>query len=369
MCDDDVMNNYNFVNDNNIISDENVMSNNKIMCDNDTIINRAAQRIREGDVVAFPTETVYGLGANALDEKACAKIFEIKRRPSFDPLIVHIAQQEKLYDLVINVPPLAKKLADKFWPGPLTLVLPKKNIVPDIVTAGLAGVAVRMPKNEIALRLITLADVPVAAPSANLFGKVSPTTAQHVREQLGDMVDIIIDGGACDVGVESTIISFMNDTPMLLRPGGVPLEDIEKVIGKIEIPERDKLLHQSPGRCESHYAPNAKVFLIESIDDICKIDFGMISENANRVKNIGLLAFGLVDEKMLSKLSNNINITHIENLSTNSDVREAACNLFAMLRRLDSADDVDVIAAIFVPNIGLGLAINDRLFRAGIKSI
>lgn len=351
------MGDYKIIND---ISDD------RIMNDNNIIIERAAQKIRGGDVAAFPTETVYGLGANALDEKACAKIFEIKRRPSFDPLIVHIAQQKKLYDLVNDVPELAKKLADNFWPGPLTLVLPKKNIVPDIVTSGLAGVAVRMPKNEIALKLISLADVPVAAPSANLFGKVSPTTAEHVREQLGDMVDTIIDGGACDVGVESTIISFMNETPMLLRPGGVPLEEIEEVIGKIEIPKREEHLHQSPGRCESHYAPNAKVFLIESIDDLCKIDFGMISENANNIKNIGLLLFGSVYKNMLStfsKLSNNINITHIENLSINGDLREAACNLFAALRKLDSTN-ADVIAAMTVPNVGLGLAINDRLSRA-----
>ena len=199
------------------------------------IIRQAAEIIKKGGLVAFPTETVYGLGADAFNPLAVARIFEVKRRPYFDPLIVHVSNHADLEKLVIKIPSKAKKLIEQFWPGPLTVVLLKKEQVPDIVNAGLLTVAIRMPKHPMALSLIEQADCPIAAPSANPFGYLSPTTAEHVRDQLGDQIDFILDGGPCEVGVESTIISFSEKRPRLLRPGGVDIEEIESVIGSVEI--------------------------------------------------------------------------------------------------------------------------------------
>jgi len=317
-------------------------------------IEKGAGILREGGVVALPTETVYGLGANAFNEKALARIFEIKRRPFFDPLILHISNVKRLDELVIDVPVSAKNLIDKIWPGPLTVVLPKKSIVPDIATSGLPGVALRMPSNKTALALIELAGVPIAAPSANLFGSVSPTTAEHVEEQLGGSVDMIIDAGPCTVGIESTIISFMSETPALLRPGGTPLEEIESIIGKVMIPERTDLMNHSPGRSEQHYAPSTPLFQINDIKEISSF---------HKNKKVGLLTFNTIDKSLLPA-----NVKAIECLSKNGDLREAACNLFAAMRRLD-ARGVDIIAALPVPNSGLGLAINDRLYRASKKNV
>lgn len=353
-------------------------------------IKEAAGVIRRGGAVAFPTETVYGLGANAFDEKAAARVFEIKRRPYFDPLIAHIADRERLGELVINVPGAARKLIDAFWPGPLTVVLPKKPAVPDIVTAGLPGAAVRLPSNDIARRLIRAAGVPIAAPSANLFGSVSPTTAEHVREQLGSSVDMIIDGGECTVGIESTIVSFMGDQPMLLRPGGTALEDIEAVVGKVEIPGNGELVSQSPGRSGTHYATSTPLIRIGGVGEIgglCGIDGidnndydgadGIIRINNNDggidtaginpskpIKKIGLIALSQASIPDPSALPSAV--VKIEYLSADGDLREAACRLFAAMRRLDAAG-VDAIAALPVPSAGLGLAINDRLGRAASR--
>jgi len=376
------------------------------------LIQNAAEIIRGGGVVAFPTETVYGLGASAFDERAVARVFEVKRRPYFDPLILHVGGRGWLDDLVTGIPELAMKLTDRLWPGPLTVVLPKKPAVPDIATSGLPGVALRVPSNDIARRLIDAAGVPIAAPSANLFGSVSPTTAEHVREQLGGAVDMVIDGGECAVGIESTIISFMNDKPVMLRPGGTPLEDIEAIIGKVAIPGHAELVNQSPGRSGQHYATAVPLVMVRDAGDIGKTGIinnnvvvngngngnnGIVNNNDNVAddgndgndnavdnnrnifdnsrnhtnsvhntpKRIGLLAFSrndsIVDERELST-----SITQIEYLSADGSLREAACGLFAAMRRLD-ASGVDVIAALPVPNTGLGLAINDRLYRASIK--
>jgi L-threonylcarbamoyladenylate synthase len=322
---------------------------------NDTAgqIRQAAEIIRDGGVVAFPTETVYGLGANAFDEKALARVFEVKRRPFFDPLILHIGGKDQLDDLVIDIPALADKLTGAFWPGPLTVILPKKPVVPDIATSGLPGVAVRVPSNDIARRLINTANVPIAAPSANLFGYVSPTAAEHVRTQLGESVDMIIDGGECTVGIESTVISFMGDVPMMLRPGGTALEDIEEVIGEVVIPASNDLVGHAPGRCERHYATLASLVLVDSIKNIDSISDG----------NVGLIAFTSGDDP-----GDVGRFARVEYLSANGDLREAACNLFAAMRRLDAAG-VEIIAALPIPNTGLGLAINDRLRRASQKGI
>ncbi|MDR2729054.1 MAG: threonylcarbamoyl-AMP synthase [Chitinispirillales bacterium] len=313
-------------------------------------IEKAAAILREGGVVALPTETVYGLGANAFNEKALARVFEIKRRPFFDPLILHISNVKWLDSLVTDIPVTAKILIEKIWPGPLTIVLPKKSVVPDIATSGLSGVALRMPSNETALALIELAGVPVAAPSANLFGSVSPTTARHVKAQLGESADMIIDAGPCTVGIESTIISFMNGKPALLRPGGTELEKIEAIIGKVTVPERKELVNHSPGRSEQHYATSTPLLQINDIKEVSSID-----------KKVGLLSIKPVDDNLLSP-----NIKVIECLSKNGDLAEAACNLFAAMRRLDACG-VDIIAALPVPESGLGLAINDRLYRAAKK--
>jgi L-threonylcarbamoyladenylate synthase len=226
------------------------------------IIQRAAALIREGKLVAFPTETVYGLGANALDARAVARIFEVKGRPSTSPIIVHVESREAAPALVTNWPAEAEKLAREFWPGPLTMVLPKRESIPDIVTAGLPSVGLRVPANAFALSLLVYAGVPIAAPSANRFTELSPTTAEHVRKSLGDSVDLILDGGPTQVGIESTVLSLASPTPLLLRPGMISAEQIEAVIGKIEVagapPDG---AHPSPGMHPKHYSPRTPLVL------------------------------------------------------------------------------------------------------------
>jgi len=327
-------------------------------------IQEAAGVIRRGGVVAFPTETVYGLGADAFDARAVARVFEVKRRPYFDPLILHIAERERLGGLAADVPEAAQRLIDAFWPGPLTVVLPKKPVVPDIVTAGLPGAALRMPSNEIARELILAAGVPIAAPSANLFGSVSPTAAEHVRSQLGAAVDMVIDGGECAVGIESTVVSFMGEEPALLRPGGLALEEIEAVVGPLAVPGSAELVNQSPGRSGTHYAtstPLIRVSGADGIENLCRID-----NPSKPIAKIGLLAFSpasVPDPAALPPA-----VVEIEYLSASGDLREAACRLFAAMRRLDGAG-LDAIAALPVPTAGLGLAINDRLGRAAVKGL
>jgi len=226
------------------------------------IIQRAAALIRSGKLVAFPTETVYGLGANALDAGAVQRIFRVKGRPASSPLIVHVHSLEAACDLVTQWPPSAEKLAREFWPGPLTLVLAKREFIPDIVTASLPTVGVRVPANVIALALLAEARVPIAAPSANRFSELSPTTAEHVRNSLGDSVDLILDGGRTDVGIESTVLSLAGPTPILFRPGMISIERIEQLIGKIEVakPIPDGP-HPAPGMHQRHYSPRTPLML------------------------------------------------------------------------------------------------------------
>jgi len=308
-------------------------------------VEHAAVILRDGGVVAFPTETVYGLGANALDPMAVARIFEIKGRPRFDPLIVHVAALRQVKDLVTELPEQAQELMRFFWPGPLTIVLPKSDLVPDIVTAGLPTVAIRMPDHPIALTLIRKSGVPVAAPSANLFGHVSPTTADHVRQQLGDRVDRVLDGGRCAIGVESTVISVSGGIATLLRPGGTPLEEIEHVIGPVQRRTKVQATPMSPGQLPYHYAPRTPLVLKGQ----------NLPEAALRC---GLLSFTVPTSAE--------GFVAVEVLSAAGDLREAAANLFAALHRLD-AMQLDLIVAELVPEVGLGLAINDRLRRAAQK--
>jgi len=311
------------------------------------VIQRAAEIIKKGGIVAFPTETVYGLGADAFNPLAVARVFEVKKRPSFDPLIVHVADPIDAKKLAKEVPSNAKRLIKRFWPGPLTIVVLKEENIPDIVTAGLPSLAIRMPNHPMALALIKESKCPVAAPSANLFGYLSPTTAEHVRDQLGDQVDLILDGGPCPVGVESTIVSFLEEEPMLLRPGGVSLEEIESVIGKVEtLPFKDR--PTAPGMLPKHYAPRTPIVL----------DWGEKNLDRYKDKNIGLLVF--------QEPRNNPKLHPTEILSKNGDLREAAANLFAAIRRLDALN-LDLIVATPIPEVGLGRAIVDRLRHAASK--
>jgi len=311
-------------------------------------VHRAADIIKKGGLVAFPTETVYGLGADAFDPIAVARIFEVKKRPRFDPVIVHVASQNDLGPLVSEIPSDARKLVEQFWPGPLTLVFLKKEAVPDIVTAGLPTVAVRMPSHPMALSLIEQSECPIAAPSANPFGYLSPTTANDVRDQLGDQIDFILDGGPCDVGVESTIISLLGKKPRLLRPGGVPLEEIEAVVGRVEVDSSEKSEPSAPGMLPRHYAPRTPILL----------GWDAKYFNSEKDRKVGLLAFRT--PKSFRKFH------HVEVLSKEGDLREAAASLFAAIRRLDALN-LDVILAEAVPEVGLGRAIMDRLRRASAK--
>ena len=314
---------------------------------NNQTIRRAAEIIKRGGIVAFPTETVYGLGADAFNPLAVARVFEVKRRPYFDPLIAHVANPSNVKKLAKETPSNAKKLIERFWPGPLTIVLLKERNIPDIVTAGLPTLAIRMPNHPMALALIKESKCPIAAPSANPFGYLSPTTAEHVRDQLGDEVDLILDGGSCPVGVESTIVSFLEERPMLLRPGGVSLEEIESIIGKVEISSIDGR-PSAPGMLPKHYAPRTPIVLDRSEKNL----------DLYKDKNIGLLVF--------REPKDNLKYHSVEILSTKGDLREAAANLFAAIRRLDALN-LDLIIAEPIPEVGLGRAVMDRLRRAASR--
>jgi len=304
--------------------------------------------LREGKLVSFATETVYGLGANALDVNAVARVFAAKNRPHFDPLIVHIADRAWLPRLVAWWPETAERLAARFWPGPLTLVLPKTALVPDLVTSGLPSVAVRMPAHPLALELLRLADVPVAAPSANPFGQLSPTRAEHVAERLGDQIDYLLDGGPCAVGVESSVLQLEPDgSARLLRPGGVTAEEIEAEIGPLSasypIATADDQAAPSPGMLPQHYAPQTP---LEIVDDVSQVA---------APEQCGLLTLQPHPQAHRFAIA--------EVLSTSGSLTEAAANFFAALRRLDAARLACIVAEP-LPNRGLGVALNDRLSRA-----
>ncbi len=326
-------------------------------CEIGTDVRRAARLLREGGLVAFATETVYGLGANALDVDAVARVFAVKNRPRFDPLIVHVADREWLPRLVADWPEPAQRLADRFWPGPLTLVLPKTSLVPDLVTSGLPSVAVRIPAHPLALELLRLADVPVAAPSANPFGRLSPTRAEHVAQQLGDQLDYILDGGPCRVGVESTVVQVRADSAVLLRPGGVTLEELNEVLqtpvlaavsleaSSVEDNRsaRSEAVPASPGMLPQHYAPRTPLSLVDQPSQI------------GSPGKVGLLS--------LLPVPDSRQYAAVEVLSETGDLAEAAAGFFAALRRLDALG-LDTIYAIRFPERGLGRALNDRLERA-----
>lgn len=312
-------------------------------------VRLAAQFLKDGNCVGMPTETVYGLAANAFNPSAVASIFRIKNRPSFDPLILHVNSIEKVHDLVSYMPEKAKLLAEKFWPGPLTMVLPKSDLVPYDVTSGLETVGIRIPSHPMALELLSLLNFPLAAPSANPFGYVSPTSAQHVKDSLGNKPAYILDGGACERGLESTIIGFEGDEPFVYRLGSLAISDIEKCIGSIGRKLNTSSNPSAPGQLKMHYAP--KVKLVEM-----SVDEALTHYAADRIAQLSLQS---KNEALLDK--------NCLLLSKKGDLYEAAQHLFAALRILDTLD-VDIAVFEYLNEEGIGAAINDRLRRASAKS-
>ena len=315
-------------------------------------IERAAAFLRQGKLVAIPTETVYGLASNALDVKAVSSIFETKNRPSFDPLILHVASLEQVSPFVSEFPEKLKQLAEAFWPGPLTVLLPRKASVPDLVTSGLGRVAVRVPNHPLTLALLAQLDFPLAAPSANPFGYISPTQAAHVAAQLGSQVPYILDGGACAVGLESTIVGMEGEQVVIYRLGGLELSEIESLVGQVTVQVHSTSNPSAPGQLASHYAPRKPIFLGNLTE--------LVPQLIQQGKEFGVLSFS----------------THFPSLpadrqvvlSATQDLKEAAQRLFMAMRLLDESQ-AELIVAELVPEIGLGRAINDRLKRAATQPI
>ena len=333
------------------------------------IIDEAARAIREGKLVAFPTETVYGLGAHALDERAVQKIFDAKERPATDPLIVHIAHVGQVSQCAAAFPAAARKLALSFWAGPLTLILPKKPAIPDLVTAGLPNVALRAPSHRVARALIEMAGVPIAAPSANRFSRPSPTTAAHVHEDLNGRVDLILDGGATDIGLESTIVDFAVDPPVIRRPGGITFEQVHSLVPEVIVHsgEGDAADAQAaPGQLTRHYAPRAPLTLYEGEPSLVVPRIGADARTAvAQGSKVGILA-PEDDLKALAPLLASVAASgriEVRPYGSRADIDRAGRELFAALRDLDTTG-VSVILASSVGTAGLALAIHDRLRRA-----
>jgi L-threonylcarbamoyladenylate synthase len=309
-------------------------------------IQEAKKFLEQGETVGIPTETVYGLAANALNTDAVLKIFTVKNRPYFDPLIVHTHSTAEIEKYVTEIPDKAALLMKTFMPGPLTLLLKKKDIVPDLVTSGLDTVAIRVPNHRLTQDLLKQLDFPLAAPSANPFGYISPTSAYHVYDQLHGRIPYILDGGPTEVGLESTIVGFENNEVVVYRLGGLAVEDIEKVVGKVTVNSNESSDPKSPGMLKSHYAPrkNLKIIEFENL-------------KMREVENVGVIAF--------DKCIDGVDVKNQILLSVKGDLKEAAKNLFGAMRQLDTAN-VEVIYAVKFPEIGLGKAINDRLKRASV---
>ncbi len=325
------------------------------------VIRKAAGVIRSGGLVAFPTETVYGLGANALDGEAVSRLFEVKMRALDDPVIIHISDITGLKALVREVPPLARRLAERFWPGPLTMVLARSEIVPDIVTAGLDTVAVRMPSSEVARAVITEAALPVAAPSANMFGRVSPTSAGDVLEELDGRIDMIIDAGRTEIGIESTVVDVTSAVPKVLRPGGVGIEELSEALGAEVALEKDtNILRRSPGAGSRHYSPSCGLIVVEEgPEQVSKVLEAFKDYSADGL-SVGILSTEehayLFPEKAVCVLG------------PAGEGGLCARRLYSALRELDR-DGHDIIIAEAVSSEGLGLAVMNRLYKAaGLSS-
>ncbi len=309
-------------------------------------ITLAKTLIDQGHLIGLPTETVYGLAGNALNEEAILKIYSIKNRPKFNPLIAHTDSLEKVEKLVLELPDSSIKLAEKFWPGPLTLLLRKRPSVPDLLTSGLDRVAVRIPNHPLTQQLLYALDDPLAAPSANPFGYVSPTNAQHVNDHLGDKIPYILDGGSCAVGLESTIVGFEDGKTIIYRLGGTNIEAIENVIGKVEIHVNMSAHPAAPGMLKSHYSPGRKM-IVGNIEN----NLGLLDPEAT-----GIISF---NKKYDVPVKNSAILSKSKNLN------EAARNIFPALRQMDQPQ-IRIVLSEYLPEEGLGKAINDRLRRAAI---
>jgi L-threonylcarbamoyladenylate synthase len=311
-----------------------------------TDINSAIKVLLNHELVAIPTETVYGLAGNAYDDTVIRKIFDLKRRPLFNPLIVHIKSETYLKEVAKNIPEKALQLAKRFWPGPLTLLLAKKSNISDLLTSVKETVAVRVPNHPVTLAVLEKLDFPLAAPSANPFGSISPTSAEHVLNYFGESLEVILDGGDCEVGIESTIIGFEGNEVIIYRLGSISIEEIEEEVGVVRVNTKNDKNPEAPGMLSRHYSPRTDTYLTNKVSDLVTQFEG---------KKIGLLLFK-------DKFQNEGIITQ-EILSTNGDLTEATKNMYAALHRLDNAN-IDVIIAEKLPNHGLGKTINDRLQRA-----
>jgi L-threonylcarbamoyladenylate synthase len=331
-------------------------------------IRIAAQVIRDGGLVAFPTETVYGLGANALDDRAALRIFEAKKRPADNPLIVHIANNDDINLLAERLPKEVEMLTDNFWPGPLTLLVPKSELVPDTTTAGLATVAIRMPSHPVARALIAEADVPIAAPSANLAGRPSPTTAKHVLDDLSGRIDIVIDGGAVGFGVESTVLDLTAKVPTVLRPGPVTVEKLSQVLGEVEVHRVAKaeaptevVVARAPGMKHKHYAPKAEVTVIEgSLEGMVSKIQELAGEHERAGKKVGIMA--------TSETANRYRADVVKVVGARQRPKTVAKNLFKALRGFDE-EGVEVVLAEGLEPTGIGLAVMNRLRKAAGHNI
>lgn len=309
-------------------------------------IQQAVSLLNKGELVAIPTETVYGLAGNIYNETTIQNIFKTKKRPFYNPLIVHIPNIDYLENIVVHVPEKAKLLAQHFWPGSITLVLPKKESIPDLITAGKDTVAVRIPNHPLTLALLEKLDFPLAAPSANPFNSISPTKAIHVENYFKDDIPMVLDGGTCRNGLESTIIGFENDEPIVYRLGALSIEEIEKVVGKVALKNKKEEKPDAPGMLKKHYSPNTPTILSDDVEsELLKYS----------TKKIGVLSF--------YNSFKNANVFTEIRLSKNKDLKEAASNLYDALHQLDYLN-LDLIIAEKFPNVGLGKSINDRLFRA-----
>ena len=314
-----------------------------------TDIDFAVQLLNNDKIIGFPTETVYGLAGNIFSKKAINRIFETKQRPKFNPLIVHISKMEKLEQLAIAIPLNASILAKAFWPGPLTLLLKKHPSVSDLITAGKPTVAVRIPNHPMALAILNAIDFPLAAPSANPFGKISPTSAQHVADFFPNEIEAVFDGGECQNGIESTIIGFDGDHVIVYRLGAVAVEEIEAVVGKVKVFTSDNIAPNAPGMLKKHYSPNTNFVLTTDVEK-------EIEKHHN--KRIGVLSF---NKNYKSEF-----IAIISVLSKNSDFKEASRKLYNVMHQLDK-ENLDIIIAEKFPDLDLGKSINDRLMRAAEK--
>lgn len=333
-------------------------------------IRLAAEFIKKGGLVAFPTETVYGLGADALNPKAILALFEAKKRPLDNPPIVHVGKPEEVKRLVKEITPKAKMLMDMFWPGPLTLIFERSESVPDVTVAGLDTIAIRMPKHNVALALLRESSCPIAAPSANLAGKPSPTSADHVLEDLDGRIDAVVDSGPTDIGVESTVLDLTHDPPQILRPGGTPYEELKKILENVELHSvaiADKEISiekaRSPGLKHKHYAPKADVFVVEGeTSAIVEKVKALAEQHTHRGLRVGVLA---TDETLAYYDEDFV----IKSAGSREKPATIAKNLFRVLREFD-VEKVDVIIAEGVPPQGLGLAVINRLRKAaGYKII